>query len=105
MDEESVKQKKKQMLNLLIEARKLAEQEKYDEALNLLKPFAALEREVFGLFGKSGKFNLARNAVVSMCFPVTNEKERKSMERIRETGRKDSLRLIAEIKEELETEH
>lgn len=90
------------MLNILKQARERAAKGNFDESNELLKTYNALEREVFGLFMTMPKFNDLRNAINNMTWPLEgSERMIKTVEQVREIGKKDSLRLIAELEEEL----
>ncbi|MBN1645162.1 hypothetical protein JW851_03965 [Candidatus Woesearchaeota archaeon] len=104
MDEREIRTKKKQMLVILKEARELAIKGNCQEALNLLTTsFIQLETEVFGLFHKSNKFDMARNAIQLICFESDGSPiYKKGIKETIETGKKNSLRLIAELEEELQ---
>lgn len=103
VDEETIKEKKKELLKLLITARNLAEKgdEKEVKALLNSKKFNSLYNEIF-LSNRTNKYDLLRNAINSMCYVIEgSENIRKQIIALIESGKKDSLRLIAEIEEEL----
>lgn len=104
VDEEEIKKLKKELLRALILARKLAEQDKTKEALDIFNSdeFLTHYRALFP-GNATNPFDKLRNAIVYMCTVIEgSENIKKRATVVKEAGKKDSLRLIAEISEELE---
>ncbi len=102
MDEQTLKQKKRQMLIILKEAREKALKEECEQALKLIKKvFLPLEEKVFGR--KQTKFDILRNEIINMCWlPKTSKESVKELrKKFREDAKIKSLTLIAELEEEL----